>query len=322
MHMPFSFKYKPIDTIRNQCIRILVVLLFLLVTCIHCMAESGIEDLFTDTFSVPGWKVDGEAYRYSPQSLYEYINGGAYFFIGYGFVELTGANVSPVTGENDAVAVDIYDMGDKLNAFGVYQLRKDSQAPSLGIGTASFGSNDYLVFHKDRFYVEIRAFFSDRKDQGVLENMASIVAEHLPGDNSLPKELAYFPEKEKIIGSERYISGGILGHAFFDKGLSCDYHIKGKKVTAFIVFLPSVRDAVRSVKRHKTFLKQSEKKYLPLEEFGKHSFISEEPYHQKIIVIQEGARVIGAYDLNDVEAGKTLLADILRKIKQTTAKQK
>lgn len=315
MHIPFLFKSRQIDAILNNCIRLMVILLLLVGTCVHCVAESDIEAIFTDTLSVPGWKMDGETYRYSPQNLYEYINGGAYFFIGYGFVELTGANFSPVTGESDAVTVDIYDMGNKLNAFGVYQLRKDSQAPSLGIGTASFGSNDDLVFHKDRFYVEIRAFFTDRKDSSVVKNIASMVAEHLPGDNSLPKALAYFPEKKRIVGSERYISGGILGHAFLDKGLVCDYHIKGKKGTAFIAFLPSVQDAVRSVKQHKAFLKQSEKKWLPLEGFGKHGYVSEEPYHQKIIVIQEGTRVIGIYDLDDVEAGKTLLADIRKRLR-------
>jgi len=315
MHIPFLFKSRQIDAILNNCTRLMVILLLLVGTCVHCVAESDIEGIFTDTLSVPGWKIDGETYRYSPQNLYEYINGGAYFFIGYGFVELAGANFSPVTGESDAVAVDIYDMGNKLNAFGVYQLRKDSQAPSLGIGTASFGSNDYLVFHKDRFYVEIRAFFADRKDPSVVKNIASMVVERLPGDNSLPKVLAYFPEKERIVGSERYISGGILGHAFLDKGLVCDYHIKGKKVTAFIAFLPSVQDAVRSVKQHKAFLKQSEKKWLPLEGFGKHGYVSEEPYHQKIIVMQEGTRVIGVYDLNDIELGKTLLADIRKRLR-------
>ena len=299
----------------------MVILLILAGTGDHCIAGSDIEAILTDTISVPGWKIDGETYRYNTHNLYEYIDGGAYFFIGYGFVELTGVNFSPVTGEGDAVTIDIYDMRDKLNAFGVYQFRIDCQAPSLGIGAAAFGLNDYLVFHKDRFYIEIRAFFTDREDPGVVKNIASMVAEHLPGDNSLPKALAYFPEKEKIVGSERYISGGILGHAFLDKGLLCDYLVSGEKLTVFIAFLPSVQDAVKAVKQHKAFLKQSEKTWLPLEGFGKHSFISEEPYHQNIIVIQEEARVIGAYDLRDVEAGKTLLLDTLKKLKQATAKQ-
>lgn len=322
MHIPPLSKSRPVNPVLNDCMRLLVILLLLAATCMNSEAESSIESLFTDSVSVPGWKLDGETYRYSPQNLYEYINGGAYFFIGYGFTELTGANYSPVTGKSDGVTVDIYNMEDKLNAFGVFQLRKDSQANSLKIGTASFGSNDYLVFYKDRYYVEIRAFIANRIDQNIIKHMASAVAEHLPGDYSLPRELAYLPEKERIVGSERYIRGGILGHAYLDRGLVSDYQIKGKKVTAFIAFLPSCKDAVNAVKQHKTFLKQSKKKYLPLEGFGKHGFVSEEPYHKKITVIQEGTFVIGVYDLSDIEAGRVLLADILKKIKQTTAKQK
>jgi len=315
--MPISplFNRDQIDTVFGYYIRFFIVLLLLTGTYLNVRADSGVEAVFTDNLSVPGWKLEGQTYRYVPQNLYEYINGGAYFFIGYGFVELTGANYSPIKGERDAVTVDIYDMGDKLNAFGVFQLRKDPQAPSLNIGIESFGSGDYVVFHKDRFYVEIRVFLIGKKDESILKNMGSTVAENLPGDDSLPKELAYLPEKKRIVGSERYIRGGILGHAFLDRGIVSDYQVGDEKVTAFIAFMPSSKDAVNAVEQHKTFLKQSEKKCLPLEGFGEHSFVSEEPYHQKIIVIQEGARVIGVYDLNDIEIGKTLLADIRKRLR-------
>lgn len=312
--MPILLSYRPLITIPKYGVQIFVILSLLVGTGVHCSAGSGTENVFTDAFSLPGWKLDGETYRYDASNLYEYINGGAYFFIGYGFVELTGANFSPNTGASDAVAVDIYDMGDKLNAFGVYQLRKDSQAPSLGIGTASFGSNDYLVFHKYRYYVEVRAFFADEKGQSILEMIASSLAKRLPGDTSLPDELTYFPEKNRVMGSERFIRGGILGHDFFDKGLVCDYQVKGSKVTAFIAFFPSVKEAIRSMEQHRDFLKQSEKKQRPLQGFGKHGFISEEPYHQKIMVTQQGTHVVGIYDLKDIAVGKTLFADILQRL--------
>ena len=315
MLIPVLHKYRPMGTIRKYVVLSFIVLPLLLGTAVHCSAESGTDIISRDVFSVPGWKVGGETYRYSPSNLYEYINGGAYFFIGYGFVELTGANFSPDTGESDAVTVDIYDMGVKLNAFGVYQLRKDSQAHVLNIGTASFGASDYLVFHKDRYYVEIRAFFADEKDQNVLEKIASSLAKRLPGDTSLPDELAYLPEKDRVMGSERFIRGGILGHEFLDQGLVGEYQIKGNKITAFIAFLPSVQEAVSAVEKHKAFLSQSEKKWLPIEGFGKHSFVSEEPYHQTIMVTQQGTHVAGIYDLKDIAVGKTLLADILRRLK-------
>ena len=316
MHIRLLFKHRPMrpDVGLGHCIKLLVILWILAGTCVVSGAESSLEAIFTGRLPLPGWKPEGEPYRYVSENLYEYINGGADYFIAYGFVALTGINYAPVSGGMDSVTVDIYDMGDKLNAFGVFQPRKDSQASSLNIGTGSFGSDEYVAFHKDRYYVEIQGYITGRKEKRVVKDMASMVAAHLPGDDSLPRELSYFPEKSRIAGSERYIRGGILGHAFLDRGMACDYRIDGKKVTAFVAFLPSFREAVMAVDHHRSFLEKSEKKCLPLEGFGTHSFASEEPFHKTIIVKQAGAFVAGVYDLTSVEAGKTLLTGILRNI--------
>ncbi|MBW2710572.1 MAG: hypothetical protein JRC58_01600 [Deltaproteobacteria bacterium] len=316
MHIRLLSKRRPMrpDVGLGHCIKLLVILWILAGACLVSAAESSLEAILTGRLPVPGWKPEGQPYRYVPENLYEYINGGADYFIAYGFVALTGANYAPVSGGMDSVTVDIYDMGDKLNAFGVFQPRRDSRAPSLNIGTGSFGYGDYVAFHKDRYYVEIQAYITGKKEKRVVKDMASMVAAHLPGDDSLPHELSYFPEKSRIAGSERYIRGGILGHAFLDRGMVCDYRMEGKKVTAFVAFLSSDREAVMAVDHHRFFLEKSEKKCLPLEGFGMHSFVSEEPYHKTIIVKQAGAFVAGVYDLTSVEAGKTLLTGILRNI--------
>ncbi|MFO7554278.1 MAG: DUF6599 family protein [Desulfobacterales bacterium] len=298
------------------CKRLLILLLVFAGTCISSAAGSNVESIFDSVLPVPGWKPEGKPYRYIPQNLFEYIDGAADFFIAYGFVGLTGANYSPVSGESDAVTIDIYDMGNKLNAFGVFQSRRDSQAPSLNIAAASVGTDDYIAFVKDRFYVEIQGYITTKKENGVLKNMASRVAEHLPGDTSLPVELSYLPEKKRIPGSLRYIRGGILGYAFLDTGIVGDYQVKGEKMSVFIAFLSSYEDAVKAVEQHRHFLQKSGEKCLPLEGFGKHSFVSKEPFHQKIMVAQEGKFVAGVYDLSTAEAGKALLADTLKNIKQ------
>ena len=231
-----------------------------------------------------------------------------------GFVDLTGANYTPVSGGQDSVSIDIYDMGSKLNAFGIFQSRKDRQASSFKFGAASIASDDYLAFHKDRFYVEIQAYITDRKETSGIDKMATIVAQHLPGDNTLPMELSYLPDNGKVAGSERYVTGGILGYAFLDRGLVCDYQVGDQKVKAFIAMLASTRDAVGALQQHRLFLEKSGKKGISIDGFGKHGFVSEEPYHKKIIETQAGAFVIGVYDLITVEAGQTLLADILKKL--------
>jgi hypothetical protein len=300
-----------------RCVTTLLMILFIMAaTCISPLAASGDESIFTTALPSPEWKVEGQPYGFRPQNLYEYINGEAEFFIAFGFIELKGANVTCVSGGNDTVTIDIYDMGNKLNAFGVFQSKRGGQVSALNLGAASMGSDDYVAFYKDRFFVEIQAYITSEKEKGGLETMAASIAAQLPGDNTPPSELFYLPEKNRITGSERYIKGGILGHAFLDRGMVGDYRIQGQKITAFVAIFPSSRDAVHAVKQHRSFLLKSGEKCMAFDGVGNHGFISEEPYHQNIIETQAGAFVAGVYDLITIEPGKTVLADIIRTVKQ------
>ncbi|MGD9333446.1 MAG: hypothetical protein PVJ50_00510 [Desulfobacterales bacterium] len=298
------------------CITLLIILFFMVVTCIRPFAESVDESIFSTALPSPEWQMEGQPYGFSPKNLYEYINGEAEFFIAFGFIELKGANYTSVSGGKDMVTMDIYDMGNKLNAFGVFQSKRGGQASALNLGAASTESDGYLAFYKDRFFVEIQAYITSEKEKGGLEPMSESIAALLPGDNTPPSELFYFSEQHKIAGSERYIKGGILGHAFLDRGMVCDYRIQGQKITAFVAIFPSPGDAVHALNHHRSFLLKSGKKCLPFDEVGHHGFVSEEPYHQKIMETQIGAFVVGVYDWSSIEPGKTVLADIIRTIKQ------
>jgi len=313
MHTFILAKGDPAQRALHGCRNLLIILLLMAALCANTKAESSMGNFFSTTLPGVQWKLEGKSYRYIPQNLYEYINGAAEFFIAFGFVELAGAHYVPVAGGKDSATIDIYDMGSKLNAFGVFQAKRDRQASSLNLGAASTVSDDYVAFHKDRFYVEIQALIIDKQLKSVIATIASNVAEHLPGDNTLPQELAYFPEEGRIVGSERYIRGGVLGHAFLEQGIVCDYQIEGKQATAFIAMLPSDQAAVKAVEHHRSFLEKSGQKPLPLDGLGEHAFASEEPYHKKIVETQSGPFVIGVYDLDSAETGKTLLADILKK---------
>ena len=271
--------------------------------------------MLPDSAELPGWQMANKPYRYSPQDLYKYINGEAEFFLAYGFVSLKGANYSSGSDSRDSITVDIYDMGEKLNAFGVFQSKRGRESSSLKIGAASFGSDGFIVFYKDRYYVEILSFVEgeQRKTEHVI--IAQKVAEKIQGDISPPNELSYLSEFGRIEGSERYVKGGILGHAFLDRGLICDYRIEDDVVSAFVAFFRSSGDAVSSFERHKDFLRRSGEKYVPLKGFGEYGFVSQEPYHGNIIVVQEGAFVVGIYDLLKAEKGMALLKDILKRIR-------
>ena len=220
---------------------------------------------------------------------------------------------APVSASNDSITVEVYDMGEKLNAFGVFQAKRSNQELPLNIGTASFGSGGYLAFYKDRYFVEINSYITDEKWKKTHFVLAQNVSDNLPGDNLPPKELSYFPEQGKVKGSEKYIRGGILGHAFLDKGLICDYRIGAKNVSAFLAFFPSKKAAEESYSQHVTFLQKSGESSL-LNGVGDRGLISKEPYHNNIIIVQEGSFEIGVYDLSTPQEGMQILNGILKRL--------
>jgi len=292
-----------------------IVTVFLSCWCALGVASSRGNTLLPNSLEIPGWRTANKPYRYSPENLYKYINGEADLFVAYGFVSLVGANYSSGPESSDSITIDIYDMGEKLNAFGVFYSKRGRESSSLKIGAASFGADGYVVFYKDRYYVEILSFVQGEQKKTEHVIMARKVAEKIEGDISPPYELSYLSEFGRIDGSERYVKGGILGHAFLDRGLTCDYRIEGDVVSAFVALFPSSKDAVGSFEEHKDFLRRSGKKCVHINGFGEYGFFSQEPYHKNILVVQEGSFVVGVYDLLKAQKGIELLKDILKRIR-------
>ena len=279
-------------------------------------ADSGVEKLLPQSPGVVGWQLVGNCYHYLPNNLYNYINGAADLFVSYGFVKLAGAEYAPRASEQENAIVDIYDMGNKLNAFGVFQSKRDPESKSFKIGTGAFGSEKYIFFYKDRFYVEVQAYLSASKDKDIPLKLARKVAGGISGDCTPPSELNYLPEAGRVPGSEIYITGGILGHAFLDKGMMGDYRLDNEVVKAFVAFYPSGEQAVVALNRYKDFLKKAGEKWQVLDGFGERGILSREPYHKNILVSQQGPFVVGVTDLSHAQKGEELLKNIIRNIKK------
>jgi hypothetical protein len=299
----------------GYCPRLFVIFVFLVCWCASGIYPARGCPLLPHSPEIPGWQMTDKPYLYSPEDLYKYINGQAESFLAYGFVKLKGANYSPESGGAETITVDVYDMGEKLNAFGMFQSKRGRESSSLEIGAASYGTNGHLAFYKGRRYVEILSFVKDEqwKEQHIV--IAKKVAEKMKGDALPPHELSYLPESGKVEGSERYVRGGILGHAFLDRGLVSEHRVDGDVVSAFVALFSSNERAALAFETHKNFLQKAGKECLPVSELGQRAFSSQEPYHKNIVVAQEGPFVIGVYDMPEAKQGVELLKDMARRVK-------
>ena len=72
---------------------------------------------------VEGMKESASPQIYFPETLFEYINGAAEIYLSYDFKELIVAEYQK-SGSSDSIAVEIYDMGNHKNSFGIYSAER------------------------------------------------------------------------------------------------------------------------------------------------------------------------------------------------------
>ena len=292
-----------------------VMLVHSLLNMLHAMAATIEEKMLPESFGMSGWYRDGKTYHYTPENLYRYINGAADQFIAYSFANLVGAVYVSGSATQKSFTIDIYDMQSTLNAFGIFQSKRDPDAAVLQIGAEAFGNDQYLYFYKDRFYVEVQNSAGGKHNEAAIMLMAKNITRAIPGGNAPPAELQYLPDYGRVHGSERYVIGGILGHAFLNRGLTSNYNLDGETVKAFVAFFPAREEAVRSLKKYKIFLLEAGNKALPLNGFGESGFVAQEPFHKNVLAAQQGHFIVGVSDLSRAQAGDALLHSILQKLK-------
>lgn len=146
---------------------------------------------------------------YKPDTLYQYIDGGADVYLLYDFRELLHADLS--CGKTD-VTVDVYDMGSVLDAFGIYSSESAPNYTYLAMGTEGYRNEGILNFYQDRYYVKL-AGFGEGAD-ALLGEYAKLLSERMGGARSAPALLAELPNERRVAHTEQYVTKDPLGHAF------------------------------------------------------------------------------------------------------------
>lgn len=186
-----------------------------------------------EAFPLPdGWKAAGEALRLGPDDLWRHIDGAADQFLAFGFQELRECELA--AGETQ-ITVGIYDMGDPLDAFGIYAAERSPDRADLGVGAASQASPPWQwLLLKGRFYVKVDKLAGDLSEADGRALLASL-AGALPGADSLPAAFAALPAAGRVEGSEGYTRTSFLGLDELTRCVHADY--AGEDGAAWTVFL-------------------------------------------------------------------------------------
>ena len=166
--------------------------------------------------------------RFYSSDLYQYINGGAEAFHNYDMVAMVHQEYRVQEVE---LTVDIYDMGNLLNAFGVYSSERSPSSRFLPIGTEAHGSALALNFWQGQYYVKLGAFGPEGKTTPVMDSSARAISQRIGSERPLPGFLRMLPEKNRIPHSELYVKKAPLGHAVLSPAYTAKYGMAGKETT-------------------------------------------------------------------------------------------
>jgi len=243
------------------------------------------------------FKPESEVLSYGPDNLYEYINGAADGYLAYGFQQCLTRDFSF---KDLKFTIDIYDMGGRINAFGMYQTERPTNIQGLDIGIDAVVSPPYqCLLLKGNLYIKLNIYegeFNQENGKTILE----IIASAIEGSNDLPEELNLLPQKFKIQNSEGYNREAYLGLSILQRCVYAKYRVKDKTVQYYAV-VPTKKEPTQA--SWKKLTDKWEKETLD----EKTILFKKIPYKGFTGVIFTGGKILGVADCEHKEHMMELL---------------
>jgi hypothetical protein len=255
---------------------------------IFCLAMTGASFAqLPDCGATAGWKQEDAARAYTPDNLYEYMDGASEGYFIYGFTAMKG--ITCASGDSK-ITIDISGMGDSENAYGMLASMLDPRLPLEKIGVAGQISPQRLLFVKGKYYVELTAH-PEKDFTPQLKAYASIIEKNIKEQGSIPKTISWFPQ-EHLSGDTnavRMVPESVLGLKILKSGYTGQYDF-GK---AFIVKESSPESAAQIIVK----LKEKFGETKPVK-IADEAFTSNDKYLKRICIFRKGSVIGGFVNLN------------------------
>jgi len=240
-------KAKLIEHIKVLAILVLVASLFGRATFL--VRKGDVPSLFSLLPEVKAWKHSEEPQHYIPGNLFEYINGAAEIYLAYDFKELA---VGQYQKENspEALSVEIYDMGNEKNSFGIYSAERYPESRFIPIGSQGYLEEGTLNFIAGKYYIKLLCFDCGEGSDDVLKSFSQEIVAKIKDKALLPPLLQSFPQEGLIKNSEKFILRNFLGYSFLHDGYVANYRLQGRDFDCFIIEGRGDEDAQSMLKQY------------------------------------------------------------------------
>ncbi len=234
-------------------IKSLFIILFIIFPVISLFPGTAQErsSLFPE---IDGFSFDGKMETYTPDTLFEYINGGADLFLNFEFIKLHSLKYKSADGGE--ITADIYIHSNLPNGFGIYTQEKPTEGVFIEIGTEGYYEEGLLNFFKGPAYIKISCFDLGKNEELIMKKLAEGISGKIPQPKGYPAIFSKFPSENKIPGSEKFININFLGHSFLKRVYSREYSNGGKILKLFVIKNHSVSESEEVLSKYTEFVKR------------------------------------------------------------------
>jgi len=237
--------------------------------------------------AVQGWTISDKIEVFSPENLFDRINGAAPLFIENNFREMTSMEY---TKGNDYITIQAYRHATPEDAFGMYASERSPDLTFYPFAGEAQGDDSGIFFFAGDIYVKMWGSSSGNVSD-IMQIIAKELASKIDLNAGYPPIVKLFPEDCKIVHSETYVTSNYIGHEFLKSVYTAKYNKDGKDFQAFIIDGKTTEGAKELLDKYFTFTKQ------PLD-FQEGELIITDRYNGNIPVIWKGQYIVGIFSEN------------------------
>lgn len=255
---------------------------------------------------IEGWTIADEVEVFTPDNLFNRINGSAPLFIENNFKEMTALEY--VRGD-EYITIQAYRHGSPEDTFGMYASERSPDMTFYAIGGEAQGDDTNIYFFAGNIYVKIWA--NDTENAGeLLKKIATGFAAKIDPDAAYPAIVHAFPVEGKAPNTEAYITSNYIGHTFLNGVYTANYNLNGQNFQAFIIDAKTEEGAKDMLNKYFDFTKQP-KNFTP----GR--LLITDRYNGDIPALWEGRYVLGVFsESGDIEGADSFLNALAKELKQ------
>jgi len=279
----------------------------------HIPDSKGNLDEIVADLTPQGWKIHDRILWFTPENLYQLINGRAEFYLAYDVVRMNFTRFEKNDDSDIFINVSVYDMGTPTNAFGVFSAERPQVSKELKIGRGAYRSGTDYYMWKGRYYVQIIPSGDSVELQLIAMELAKKLDDSLWDSGEPVWGLSALPKENLVPQSVRYYLVDAMALDFMKNTYMATYKRNQTQVTVFLSRRDSVKTARDAITKYAEYAHLYGRNIEQLNINGVElmSFDMGGIYD---VVFQKGTLVAGVTEVEDRDIGIQAAVDLWRQL--------